>query len=42
MGRLAGKRAVIIGAASAGNMAQVTARIFAREGATVLVAGRKQ
>lgn len=41
MGRLAGKRAVIIGAASAGNMAQVTARLFAREGATVLVAGRK-
>lgn len=42
MGRLAGKRAVIIGAASTGNMAQVTARLFAREGATVMVAGRKQ
>lgn len=40
MGRLAGKRAVIIGAASTGNMAQVTARLFAREGATVMVAGR--
>ena len=42
MGRLAGKRAVIIGAASADNMAQVIARRFAREGATVMVAGRKQ
>lgn len=42
MGRLAGKRAVIIGAASKDNMAQVIARLFAREGATVLVAGRKQ
>jgi len=41
MGRLEGKRAVIIGAASAGNMAQTTARRFAAEGATVLVAGRK-
>ena len=41
MGRLAGKRAVIIGAASTGNMAQVTARLFAREGAAVMVAGRK-
>ncbi|MGN6689974.1 MAG: SDR family NAD(P)-dependent oxidoreductase [Sphingopyxis sp.] len=41
MGRLAGKRAVIIGAASQDNMAQVTARLFAREGATVLVAGRR-
>lgn len=40
MGRLEGKRAVIIGAASQGNMAQVTARLFAREGATVMVAGR--
>lgn len=42
MGRLAGKRAIIIGAASRDNMAQVTARRFAREGATVMVAGRKQ
>ncbi|HZG32769.1 MAG TPA: SDR family oxidoreductase [Sphingopyxis sp.] len=41
MGRLTGKRAVIIGAASTGNMAQVTARLFAREGAIVMVAGRK-
>lgn len=38
--RLAGKRAVILGAASPGNMAQVTARLFADEGAAVLVAGR--
>ena len=41
MGRLDGKRAVVIGAASAGNIAQVTARRFAAEGAHVLVAGRK-
>jgi NAD(P)-dependent dehydrogenase (short-subunit alcohol dehydrogenase family) len=41
MGRLEGKRAVILGAASPGNMAQVTARRFASEGARVLVAGRK-
>ncbi|MDZ3830884.1 MAG: SDR family oxidoreductase [Sphingopyxis sp.] len=42
MGRLAGKRAVIIGAATQDNMAQAVARLFAREGASVLVAGRKQ
>lgn len=41
MKRLEGKRAVILGAASPDNIAQVTARLFAREGATVLVAGRK-
>ncbi len=41
MGRLDGKRAVILGAASPGNMAQVIARRFAEEGAAVLVAGRK-
>lgn len=42
MRRLEGKHAVILGAGSPDNMAQVTARLFAREGATVLVAGRKQ
>ena len=40
--RLAGKTAVIIGAASRGNIAQVTARLFAEEGATVMVAGRRE
>ena len=40
--RLTGKRAVIIGAAGEGNLGQVTARQFAREGATVLVAGRHE
>lgn len=40
MGRLAGKRAVIIGAASKDNMGQAIARRFAAEGARVLVAGR--
>lgn len=42
MGRLAGKAAVILGAASEGNMGQVIARLFAKEGATVMVAGRKE
>ncbi len=42
MGRLAGKRAVIIGAAGTGNMGQVMARRFAAEGAEVLVAGRHE
>ena len=42
MGRLEGKTAVILGAASPDNMGQVMARTFAREGARVLVAGRKQ
>ena len=41
MGRLQGKGAVVLGAAGAGNMAQVIARRFADEGARVLVAGRK-
>lgn len=41
MGRLAGKRAVIIGAATPNNMAQTIARLFAQEGAMVTVAGRK-
>jgi NAD(P)-dependent dehydrogenase (short-subunit alcohol dehydrogenase family) len=40
--RLNGKGAVIIGAASRDNMAQTIARRFVAEGATVLVAGRKE
>lgn len=42
MKRLEGKRAVIIGAAAKGNLGQITARQFAREGAHVLVAGRHE
>ncbi|MEO9461963.1 MAG: SDR family oxidoreductase [Marinomonas sp.] len=42
MGRLAGKTAVILGAASEGNMGQVIARLFASEGAKVMVAGRNE
>jgi NAD(P)-dependent dehydrogenase (short-subunit alcohol dehydrogenase family) len=42
MGQLEGKTAVILGAASPGNMGQVIARLFASEGAKVMVAGRKQ
>ncbi len=41
MGRLAGKRAVILGASSTGNMGQVMTRRFIDEGATVLASGRK-
>ncbi|NBW75613.1 MAG: SDR family oxidoreductase [Sphingomonadaceae bacterium] len=41
MGRLAGKKAVVLGAASKNNMGQTIARLFAREGAEVMVAGRK-
>lgn len=40
MGRLAGKKAIILGASSAGNMGQVMARRFLDEGAEVLVSGR--
>jgi short-subunit dehydrogenase len=40
MGRLNGKVAVVLGAASPGNMGQAMARRFAAEGARVLVAGR--
>lgn len=40
-GRLAGKRAVIVGAAGANNAGQAIARRFAAEGARVLVAGRR-
>jgi 2-hydroxycyclohexanecarboxyl-CoA dehydrogenase len=42
MGRLGGKTAVILGASSAGNMGQVMARRFIAEGASILVAGRKE
>ncbi len=42
MGQLEGKTAVIIGAANPGNMGQVIARLFASEGAKVMVAGRKE
>lgn len=42
MGQLEGKSAVILGAASAGNIGQVIARLFASEGAKVLVAGRNE
>lgn len=40
MGRLDDKVAVVLGAAGTGNMGQVIARRFAREGARVMVAGR--
>lgn len=42
MGRLPGKRAVILGASSAGNMGQHIASRFLKEGASVLVSGRKE
>ncbi|WP_144095881.1 SDR family NAD(P)-dependent oxidoreductase [Croceicoccus sediminis] len=42
MGRLEGKRALILGASSKGNMGQVMARRFMAEGATVMVSGRKK
>jgi NAD(P)-dependent dehydrogenase (short-subunit alcohol dehydrogenase family) len=42
MGRLEGKRAVIVGASSPDNMGQHIARRFLAEGAQVLVSGRKQ
>jgi 2-hydroxycyclohexanecarboxyl-CoA dehydrogenase len=41
MGRLQGKKAIILGASSAGNMGQVIAKRFLAEGAEVLVSGRK-
>jgi NAD(P)-dependent dehydrogenase (short-subunit alcohol dehydrogenase family) len=41
-GQLEGKRAIILGAASDGNLGQITARRFAAEGARVLVAGRHE
>jgi NAD(P)-dependent dehydrogenase (short-subunit alcohol dehydrogenase family) len=42
MGQLEGKTAVVLGAASEGNMGQTIARLFAKEGAKVMVAGRKK
>ena len=42
MGQLEGKTAVVLGAASEGNMGQTIARLFAKEGAKVMVAGRKE
>ena len=42
MGLLEGKKAVILGAASKDNIGQETARLFAAEGAEVVVAGRKE
>lgn len=42
MGRLEGKRALVVGAAGVGNMGQEIARRFAQEGAQVAVAGRKR
>ncbi|QLC25390.1 SDR family oxidoreductase [Parasphingopyxis algicola] len=42
MARLAGKTAVILGAASRGNIAQTIAQRFADEGAKVLVSGRHE
>lgn len=42
MSRLAGKAALILGAAGKDNLGQVMARAFAREGARVLIAGRSE
>ncbi|MFX4528073.1 SDR family oxidoreductase, partial [Acinetobacter baumannii] len=42
MGRIEGKTAVIIGAAGPDNMGQTIARLFANEGARVMVAGRHE
>ena len=42
MSQLKGKTAVVLGAASKGNMAQVIAKRFADEGAKVLVSGRNE
>ncbi|HEX7373480.1 MAG TPA: SDR family oxidoreductase [Steroidobacteraceae bacterium] len=42
MARLDGKVAVILGAAAQDNMGQVMARLFAKEGATVVVGGRHE
>lgn len=41
-GRLEGRKALVVGAAGAGNMGQVIARRFAAEGAKVAVAGRNR
>jgi len=42
MGQLEGKCAVVMGAATAGNIGQVTARELADQGARVMVAGRNE
>lgn len=42
MARLAGKRALVVGAAGADNMGQAIARRFAKEGASVAIAGRNR
>ena len=42
MGQLEGKSAVVLGAASKDNMGQAIARLFANEGAKVMVAGRNE
>lgn len=42
VGQLQGKVAIVIGAAGRGNMGQVIARAFAREGAQLVVAGRDE
>ncbi|MEO1046912.1 MAG: SDR family oxidoreductase [Pseudomonadota bacterium] len=42
MGQLAGKSAVVLGAATVGNIGQVIARALAGEGAKVMVAGRNE
>ncbi len=42
MGQLEGKSAVVLGAATPDNIGQVIARLFASEGAKVMVAGRKE
>ncbi|MEO0462471.1 MAG: SDR family oxidoreductase [Pseudomonadota bacterium] len=42
MGQLDGKSAVVLGAASTGNIGQVIARTLAREGARVMVSGRNE
>lgn len=42
MGQLEGKTAVVLGAASKDNIGQTIARLFASEGATVMVAGRHE
>ena len=42
MGKLTGKTAVVLGAATEGNMGQVIARLFAEHGAKVMVGGRNE
>ena len=42
MAKLSGKTAVVLGAATENNMGQVIARLFASEGAKVMVSGRNK